>query len=256
MSHAFNLGDPVLLVYNSKRKWIRHISSDQFHCNFGSFNLSDLINQPYGTKLESSTGKFLIAYPPTLIDWINVAFKHQSQIIYEKDAAMILTMLDIKPGDVIYETGTGSGSLTSFLARAVGRNGRIVTHDNRKQAIDVAKYNLSLLQMDNVEFNYCDIIESGFAQGEADGLVLDMGDPWRVIHHSIKILKPGRKIVIFLPTFDQLGKTAEELQNYNFSDIKAIELLEREIQLKPGAIRPSTRMIGHTGFLISAVFLG
>ena len=83
-----------------------------------------------------------------------------------------------------------------------------------------------------------------------------MGDPWRVIDRCPAVLKAGGKIVVFLPTFDQMGRTVDKLKEFNFSNIKAIELLEREIQLKTGAIRPSTRMIGHTGFLISAFYRG
>jgi len=252
MTGVFKKGDPVLLVYNHRHRWIRTVKEDYFHCNYGSVDLRDVIDATYGTSVETSKGKWLHAYYPTMIDWINVAFKHQSQIIYEKDAAMISMLLDVKPGDVIYETGTGSGSLTAILARAVGTDGRIVTHDNRQKAIEVAKENLAMIGLDNVDFNHRDVTEEGFVEGNADGLVLDMGDPWRVIEPVTQVLNPGRKLVIFLPTFNQLGKTAEALRECDFKDIRAIELLEREIQLKPGAIRPSTRMIGHTGFLISA----
>ena len=103
MASLFSEGDPVLLVYNKRHRWIKTVIDDLFHCNYGSVNLGELIDAPYGTSLESSKGKFLHAFPPTIIDWINVAFKHQSQIIYEKDAGMILMMLDVKPGDKMYK---------------------------------------------------------------------------------------------------------------------------------------------------------
>ena len=256
MSGVFNLGDPVLLVYSQRHKWIKHISDEKFHCNYGTYDLMELVGAPYGTKIESSKEVFLIAYPPTIIDWINVAFKHQSQIIYEKDAAMITLLLDIKNGDIIYETGTGSGSLTAIMSRYVGKDGKIITHDNREKAIEVAKKNLGMLDVENVVFNHRDVIEEGFVDGDADAIVLDMGDPWRVIDRCPAVLKAGGKIVVFLPTFNQMGRTVDKLKEFNFSNIKAIELLEREIQLKTGAIRPSTRMIGHTGFLISAFYRG
>jgi tRNA (adenine57-N1/adenine58-N1)-methyltransferase len=37
-----------------------------------------------------------------------------------------------------------------------------------------------------------------------------------------------------------------------FADVEAYECLLREILVRPGKTRPSTRMIGHTGYLVFA----
>lgn len=255
MKGTFNEEDAVLLIYDRRRRWIRYISEGEFHCNYGSVDLTELIGKSYGYRITTSKGKELKSLPPSIIDWINDAFEHKSQIIYEKDAAMISMLLDLKPGDVVYEAGTGSGSLTAIMARKVGPSGKIITHDNREQAYEVAQRNAGKLGLENIEFHLRDIKEDGFVTGTTSALVLDMGDPWRIIDKTTSVMNPGARIVIFLPTFDQLGKTAEELERNKYENIKAIELLEREIQLKPGAIRPATRMIGHTGFLVSATYL-
>lgn len=255
MKGEFNYGDHVLLVYDKRRRWIREIEDDQFHCNYGSVDLSELVGSPYGSSIQTTKGKSLKAFPPTIIDWIN-SFKHKSQIIYEKDAAMINLLLDAKNGDTIYEAGTGSGALTAILARSVAPGGMIITHDNRPEAVDIARKNIANLNLTNIHFNMRDIKDQGFVEGKADGLILDMGDPWEVIDKVTQVLIPGGMIVIFIPTFNQLSKTDEELWNNNFKEIRAIELIEREIQIKKGAIRPATRMIGHTGFLLSARYMG
>ena len=67
MSGVFNLGDPVLLVYSQRHKWIKHISDEKFHCNFGTYDLMELVGAPYGTKIVSSKEVFLIAYPSYLL---------------------------------------------------------------------------------------------------------------------------------------------------------------------------------------------
>lgn len=255
MTSNFQFGDPVLILYDKKMKWLKKVEDKEFHCNYGMIKLGDIIGKEYGSKIKTHTGIELRLLSPTMIDWID-NFQHESQIIYPKDAAMISFLLDAKIGDIIYEAGTGSGALTAVLARIVGKTGKIVTYEIRNKAQKIAKKNLDLMGIDNVEFHLRNIIEEGFVSGIADSVILDMGDPWRALEHVSKCIKKGGKIVLFQPTYQQLEKTRDGLIANKFMNIKAIELIEREIQLKKDAIRPSTRMIGHTGFLVSATFLG
>ena len=95
-------------------------------------------------------------------------------------------------------------------------------------------------------------VSTGFNEKNVDAIVLDLGDPCVVIPHAYDSLKFGGIITIFLPTYNQIEKVLIKLQEFDFDDLKAHELIRRDLQLKPHAIRPNTRMIGHTGFLIFA----
>ncbi|MCY3411476.1 MAG: tRNA (adenine-N1)-methyltransferase [Candidatus Heimdallarchaeota archaeon] len=260
MSDSIQMEDHVLLVFDKKRRWLKKVVEKDFHCNYGMIHLQDLVGKHYGEKIETNTGKWLRIMPPSIMDWFDF-FEHGSQIIYAKDAAMIVMLLDIKPGDIIFEAGTGSGALTSVLSRAVGESGMVITHEVRESAYKTAKRNHERLGTKNVEFILQDVAEIGFAQEidgkelHADGLILDMGDPWTVMEHTKRVLKIGGRIVVFIPTYQQLEKMFPTLLEHNFKELKAIELLEREIQYKRNAIRPATRMIGHTGFLLSGIYL-
>lgn len=64
---------------------------------------------------------------------------HRTQIIYTPDISMILYQLDIKPGSVVIESGTGSGSLSHFFIRAVKPNGHLHTFDFHENRADQAR---------------------------------------------------------------------------------------------------------------------
>ena len=144
MTNKFQDGDSVLIIFDSRKKWLRKIEDTEFHCNYGYIKLNDIIGLEHGSMIKTHMGTALKLIAPTMMDWID-AFQHESQIIYAKDAAMISFLLDAKPGDIIYEAGTGSGVLTAVLARAIGPNGKVVTHEIREKAFKIAKKNLSLV---------------------------------------------------------------------------------------------------------------
>jgi tRNA (adenine57-N1/adenine58-N1)-methyltransferase len=174
------------------------------------------------------------------------------QIIYTNDAALILLYGGIGPGSKVLEAGTGSGALTSILANYVKPTGHVYSYENRDEAYKTAKKNIQKLDLDTyVTLKLQDATE-GFEEKDVDAVVLDLGNPEELIPMAYDSLRPSGTISIFVPTFNQIEKVYSKLRELKFGDIHAMELIQREIQLKPNAIRPNTRMIGHTGFLIFA----
>ena len=248
----FREGDPVLLVYKGRKEWLSRIGKT-LHTHIGIFNLGELVGKPAGTILQSGAGKKVIAYRPRLREWV-MKFRHESQIIYPKDAGIIITYSDIKPGDVVVEAGTGSGSLTAYLSRAVGETGLVHTFEVREHAHNAAKRNHEVLGLVNIRHYLQDILEepAPLEDSSIDAVILDMGEPWRALSEAKRLLKPSGTIAIFVPTYNQVERTYEGLLEWDFEKIEAIEVIERPIQLKKNAIRPVTRMIAHTGFLMFA----
>lgn len=98
-----------------------------FQTPFGALKCGELIGQSYGTKISLSKGWGYILQPTPEL-W-TVTLPHRTQIIYTPDISMILLQLEICPGSVVLESGTGSGSLSHALIRAVKPHGHLYTFD-------------------------------------------------------------------------------------------------------------------------------
>ena len=67
-------------------------------------------------------------------------------------------------------------------------------------------------------------------------------------------LKIGGVLICYLPTVNQVQTLLETLGNWE--EIEIIENIQRSWQSKVNALRPQSNMIGHTGFIVSARWLG
>ncbi|MCE7741665.1 MAG: tRNA (adenine-N1)-methyltransferase [Candidatus Heimdallarchaeota archaeon] len=251
-SETIEDGSDVLIVLDTRKRWLSKVTSGkQFHCHKGFFDFDQIIGQPYGSKVRTNKSIDLTIYKPIPSDFLQ-HIPHSSQIIYTKDAGLILLNGGIHPGSLVIEAGTGSGALTSILAKYVGSEGHVYTYDNREEAYNTSKKNLERLGLESqVTIKLKDVSE-GFDEEKVDAVVLDLGDPCEIIPHAYAALKLGGVLTVFMPTYNQVERVYIKLQEYSFGDIEALELILRGIQLKRNAIRPNTRMIGHTGFLIFA----
>src|SRR5256712_12064754 len=88
----------------------------------------------------------------------------------------------------------------------------------------------------------------GFEEKEAYAVVVELGDPWRMIGAAWRALIGGGLLAGFTPTINQLEKLAVALRERGFMILEAVELLMREFKTEAGKVRPETRMIGHTAY--------
>ncbi len=85
-----------------------------------------------------------------------------------------------------------------------------------------------------------------------DAVVVDLGDPWRMVGAAWRALLGGGLLAGFTPTINQLEKLAVALREGGFMILEAVELLMREFKTEAGKVRPETRMIGHTAYVTIA----
>ncbi len=108
---------------------IRVDASSVLHNRLGHFRHVDMVGRPFGTQMWSVEGtKHCHLVRPTPELWTRV-LPHRTQILYMPDIALILEMMDVTRGSIVVESGTGSGSFSHSIARAVGASGHLYTFD-------------------------------------------------------------------------------------------------------------------------------
>lgn len=243
----------LIYIDNKRRKTIRISSGARYSSDKGIIDLGSLIGSPYGVKVSTSTGVKAYVYRPTTWDLVYSVFSRPTQVIYPKDAGYAILLLDISPGKKVLEIGVGSGVMTAFMANLVRPDGRVYAYEAREDIAMKAMDNLRKIGLDRyVELRVRDATK-GIEERDLDAAFIDMGDPWRVIDNIYIALKPGSPAVFFVPTYNQLLKLYSALAEHGgWGYIRSVEILERPIELKENAARPSTRMIAHTGFIVAA----
>jgi len=243
-------GDLALLVgLRHKHFIIPLIPGGTFHTHRGILSHDELIGKPWGSQVFSHQGSPFFMLQPSLADLL-LDLKRSTQIMYPKDIGFILTSMSIGPGQRVMEAGTGSGSMTIALAYAVGPQGQVISYEVRPDMQNLARKNLERLGLDGrVEFKLRDIGE-GLDETDVDAFFLDVPNPYDYVAQVRAALKPGGFFCGLLPTFNQVAQLLQALRQGRFAFIEVCEILLRYYKPEPTRLRPTDRMVAHTGFLI------
>ena len=233
-----------------------------FHTHRGILSHDDIIGGPDGNVVRSGGGTPYVVFRPLLADY-TLAMKRGAAVVYPKDAAQIVAFADVFPGARVLEAGAGSGALSCWLLRAVGESGTVTSFERRADFADVARRNVEQFfgalpaawQLVNGDFGApAPAGDPGLAVlADYDRIVLDMLAPWECLETAARALVPGGLICCYLATTTQLSRTVEALREQgSFDEPAAWESLMRGWHLEGLAVRPQHRMVGHTGFLVTA----
>ena len=245
-------GDLAQLVGLRHKHFILTLQAGaKFETHRGILQHDDLIGKSWGPQVFSHIGAPFFLLQPSLADLIT-ELPRTTQILYPKDIGFILVTMGIGPGQTVMEAGTGSGSMTTALAYAVGNQGRVISYEIKPDVQNLARKNLTRFGLDSrVDFKLRDIGQ-GFDETNADAFFLDVPNPYDYtsqVHHA---LKPGGYLCSILPTFNQVEKALLALRQTHFAFVEVCEILLRYYKPEPARIRPTDRMVAHTGFLIFA----
>jgi tRNA (adenine57-N1/adenine58-N1)-methyltransferase len=243
-------GDVVQLVGRDKKYFIiRLTAGSRLETHRGILPHDQLIGTPLGQEVFTHLGHAFFLLEPSTDDLIR-DLKRTSQIIYPKDAGFILMKLSVKPGQTVLEAGTGSGGMTTILAQTVGPAGRVVSYDVRPDMQRVAQRNLDRLGLsERVTLKLRDIA-AGFDETEADAFFLDVPNPWDYTTQVRQALKGGGFFGSIVPTTNQIATLLAAMQRDAYEFIEVCEVLLRYYKTVPERVRPTDRMVAHTGFLV------
>ncbi len=250
----FREGEYIQLLDRRGRSYMFQLTDGaRFESHTGNCAAADLIGRAEGCWVTTSRGHRLMALRPTLSD-LTLRMPRLATVMYPKDLGALLVYADIFSGARVLEAGAGSGAVTMFLLRAVGDEGRVYTYDLRQDMIDQAQANIARYfeRWDNLEMKIGDVYE-GFEEDDLDRVVLDLPEPWHVVPHASERLAAGGLFFGFVPTVPQVEELVRSLRaQRTFGMIETMEIMMRQWNVSGRSVRPSHRMVGHTGFIITA----
>lgn len=229
----------------------------RFHTNRGGIDHDDLIGRDEGFTIVSTSGGEYLVFRPLLSEFV-VSMPRGAAVVYPKDAAQIVAMADIYPGATVVEAGAGSGALSCSLLRAIGPQGRLLSFERREEFAAVARQNVT--QFFGGEHPAWTLTLGDLAEelpkvegGSVDRVVLDMLAPWECVDAVAHALAPGGMVIGYVATTTQLSRFTETVRAHGeFTEPQPWETLVREWHVEGLAVRPTHRMNGHTGFLVTS----
>lgn len=223
-----------------------------FHTTKGGISHDELIGHSEGSVVQSSGGVAYLAFRP-LLEEFTVTMPRGAAVVYPKDAAHILVQTDIFPGARVLEAGAGSGALSTFLLRAIGESGRLISYERRADFAEVAARNVrNFFGFDPPSWDLrVGDLATDLGPERVDRVVLDMLAPWDCVAAVAEVLEPGGILCCYVATATQLGRTMDTLRAHGgFTEPDAREYSARGWHAEGLAIRPGHSTSGHTGFLI------
>ena len=225
----------------------------------GNFAHSGWVGRAFGDRVIGTGGRgWLHLLRPTPELWTRV-LRHRTQILYAPDVANIVQGLCLRPGRTVLESGTGSGSLTTSLARSVAPTGRVFTFEFHAQRAQAARCAAPLWTLGaaahptppvpvcfrSVDFAHNklehlvrvfvrDTEANGFPaslEGSAHAVFLDLPGPQKVAASACASLRPDGLLCSFSPCIEQVQRMCAALAAVGMVDLRTIEVLDREYEM-------------------------
>lgn len=252
----FASGDLVLLVDSRGRRYLVTLrEGEAFHSHRGPVSHDEVIGAEEGSEVRSALGQRFRVFRPTLADFV-LKMPRGATVVYPKDVGPILVQTDVYPGARVLEAGTGSGSLTLALLRAVGSKGVVHSYEVREDFHRTALRNIERFGADDPAYGTLDARIGDVYEDpidlEVDRCVLDLTEPWRALGNVERSLRPGGLLCCYLPTVPQVQRTVEALHPDRWGFVHTTETLQRSWNVDGLSVRPDHRMVAHTAFLVVA----
>ena len=223
---------------------------EEFQSDFGIINADVLDNAEVGDEVKSHLDHTFKIMKPNINDFIDIMDRRCS-ILIKKDIGQVLAYTGLGAGSRVVDAGTGAGAIALNFGNVVGPQGHVFTYEIREDFAEVAKKNIDNFGITNITVKNQNI-KDGIEEDNIDLVFLDLPKPYEIFEDVLESLNVGGWLAVYAPYIDQAKISYRVAKKLGFYDIEILELIERGLEVRTQGVRPKTRMVGHSGYLLFA----
>ena len=127
----------------------------------------------------------------------------------------------LKPGQIVYDIGCGSGSISIEAALQIESSGKVLAVDYDENAIELTKKNVQKFGLSNISVIHGNAKEKIQELEEADTIFIGGtgGDTKEIVEISQNKLKSGGRIVIGIILIETLYSVLQVLEKLEFESV-------------------------------------
>ena len=235
-------GDRVLLS-GAERKYFVRAGTGELSTDLGVLDLGKLVGAAPGTLVATHKGAEFTILVPRPVDFFERA-KRTGAPMLPKDIGQVIGYTGMNRRDVVLDAGAGSGVTAIYFG---GIAALVKTYEIRPDFAKIAESNIMDAGLSNVDVIIGDVLD---AEGEYDIVNLDMLIEHSHVLHAHSLLRPGGYLACYTPFIEHMSRVLDTASGI-FSEVHALECIEREMTRSQRGTRPSTR-ICHSGYITIA----
>lgn len=178
-------------------------------------------------------------------------FERTGAPMMPRDVGLVLGHTGISTGDRVLDAGTGTGVLAAYCGRA---GADVLTFERDPEFATVARENMELADVsDRVTVRVGELQDTiSDLEGKFDAVTLDTADAATIVPKLDHLLVPGGALAVYSPFVEDARAVATAARESGFDDVQTLETIQRAMDFDDRGSRPSTRGVGHTGYLTFA----
>ena len=223
---------------------------EDFQSDLGIVSAEVLDSAEIGEEVKSHLDHTYKIMKPNINDFIDIIDRRCS-ILLKKVIGLVLAHTGLGSGSRVIDAGTGAGAIALNFGNVVGPDGDVFTYEIREDFAQVAQKNIERFGITNIHVKNKNI-KDGIDEDKIDLVFLDLPKPFEIFEDVMDSLNVGGWLAVYAPYIDQAEISYRIAKKVGFYDIEIIEILERGLEVRPQGVRPKTRMVGHSGYMVFA----